>query len=184
MQTMTRRKPEHISKWPWTVPLAIADVPETGKHLDVAADEQARAAIATLAELRALPRLEASFDVTLRGRDGLRVTGVVSATVGQVCVVTLDPVDNEIDEEIDLAFAPGAAAPPSPRGAESEDGPEPLIGGMVDLGAIATEFLLLALDPYPRKPDAVFEAPVEAHDGAHPFSALAALKKDQRGAGS
>ena len=180
---MTRRKPEHIVKWPWNVPLAIADVPETGKHLDIPADEQARAAIAALAELRALPRLEASFDVTLRGRDGLRVTGEVSATVGQVCVVTLEPVDNEVDEDIDLAFAPGATAPLRPGGAESEEGPEPLINGMVDLGAIATEFLLLALDPYPRKPNAVFEAPVEAHDGGHPFAALAALKKAQGGTG-
>ena len=30
---------------------------------------------------------------------------------------------------------------------------------MVDLGAVATEFLLLGIDPYPRKPGAVFEAP-------------------------
>ena len=26
-----------------------------------------------------------------------------------------------------------------------------LVGGTVDLGAIATEFLILGLDPYPRK---------------------------------
>ena len=32
------------------------------------------------------------------------------------------------------------------------NGPEPLIGGIVDLGALATEFLILGLDPYPRKP--------------------------------
>ena len=36
--------------------------------------------------------------------------------------------------------------------------PEPLHDGAVDLGAVATEFLLLGIDPYPRKPDAVFEA--------------------------
>ena len=180
---MTRRKPERIAKWPWSVPLAIADVPETGRHLDLAADDQTRAAIAKLAGLRALPRLDAAFDVTLRGRDGLHVTGRVSATVGQVCVVTLDPIDNEIEEEIDLVFTPGAALA-NKGGVEGEDAPEALVDGMVDLGAIATEFLLLALDPHPRKPGAVFEAPPKGDEGAHPFAALAALKKGQSRSGS
>jgi uncharacterized metal-binding protein YceD (DUF177 family) len=183
MQKMTRRKPEHIAKWPWKVPLAITDVPETGKHLELAADDQARAAIAKLAELRALSRLDVCFDVMPGGRGGLRVTGRVSATVGQVCVVTLDPIDNEIEEEIDLVFTPDAAPLAKEGGAEPEDALEPLVDGTVDLGAIATEFLLLALDPYPRKPEAVFEAPAEGDDGAHPFAALAALKKDQGGVG-
>src|SRR5437870_9568933 len=100
---------------PWRVPLALSDVPETGRHLDLAADAQARAAIAKLAGLAALPRLDASFDVTLHGRHGLRVVGRVSATVGQTCVVTLEPIENEVDEAIDLVFTP-TAAPPSPGG--------------------------------------------------------------------
>ena len=57
------------------------------------------------------------------------------------------------------------------------DGPEPLIGGAVDLGAIAIEFLILGIDPYPRKPGAVFEASPAGDDPAKPFAALAALKK-------
>ena len=53
---------------------------------------------------------------------------------------------------------------------------------MVDLGAIATEFLLLGIDPYPRKPGVVFEALADdEYDTAQPFSALAALKKRQGG---
>jgi uncharacterized metal-binding protein YceD (DUF177 family) len=179
---MASRKPERVTKWPWSVPVAVADVPETGRHLELAADDQARAAIAELAVLRALPRLTAAFDVTLHGHGGLRVSGRVSATAGQVCVVTLEPVDNEIEEEIDLVFVPDAAHV-SQGGAEFEDAPEPLVGGTVDLGAIATEFLLLAVDPHPRKPGAVFEAPPKSDDGAHPFAALAALKKGQAGEG-
>ncbi|MGZ3360151.1 MAG: YceD family protein, partial [Xanthobacteraceae bacterium] len=62
-----------------------------------------------------------------------------------------------------------------------EDAPEPLVGGMIDLGAIATEFLILGLDPYPRKPDAVFEAPPGGDEAAHPFAALAELKKGRGG---
>ena len=49
--------------------------------------------------------------------------------------------------------------------------------GVVDLGAVATEFLLLGIDPYPRKPGAVFDAPPAGDPSSHPFAALAALKK-------
>jgi uncharacterized metal-binding protein YceD (DUF177 family) len=168
----------------WHVPLAVEDVPETGQHLDLLANDEARAAIVRMAGLRDLPRLEASFDVTRQG-SGLRVQGRVSATVGQTCVVTLEPLANEIEETIDLAFAPHSAVKHDGNGAGSEERdvaeswnePEPLIGGTVDLGALATEFLILGLDPYPRKPGAVFQPPGEGSSDAGPFAALAKLKK-------
>ncbi len=179
---MTKREP--LSERPWSAPVALHDVPETGRHVELAADERARAAIAKLAGLRTLPRLHAAFDVTLHGRDGLRVVGRISATVGQTCVVTLELVENEIDEEINLLFAPAAA--PSPirhGGAEApmvaDGGPEPLVGGVVDLGVLATEFLILGIDPYPRKPGAVFEAASIGNVASNPFAALAVLKKKQ-----
>jgi hypothetical protein len=75
--------------------------------------------------------------------------------------------------------------PPALAGGEVEvpveDAPEPLVGGQIDLGAIATEFLILAIDPYPRKPDAVFQPPPGGDDSAHPFAALAALKGERGG---
>jgi uncharacterized metal-binding protein YceD (DUF177 family) len=169
---------------PWGVPVALSDVPETGRHFALVADEHRRDAIAKLAGLAALPRLDASFDVAHHGRSGLRVVGHVSATISQTCVVTLEPIENEIDEPVDLVFAPAAALPADDAGAEVEMPPddelEPLVDGTVDLGAIATEFLVLAIDPYPRKPDAVFEAPAAGDDAAHPFAALAALKKGSK----
>lgn len=175
-----------VSARGWNVPLAISEVSEAGRHIDLVADAQARAAVAKLAGLAALPRLEASFDVTRRGRSGLHVVGRVSATVVQTCVVTLEPLENEVDEEIDVAFVPAAASSVEDYNSGEvevplEDAPEPLVGNTVDLAAIATEFLILGLDPYPRKPDAVFEAPSVGDDSAHPFAALAEFKKGQGG---
>src|SRR5215472_2112579 len=144
--------PQRSSKRPWSVPLTLRDVPESGRHFDLFADKQTRAAVAEHAGLAALPRLEASFDVTPHGRGGLHVVGRVSATVGQTCVVTLEPLENEIQEAIDLVFMPTDALPLVGGGAEVEmpaDAPEALIGGAVDLGEIATEFLVIGLDPYP-----------------------------------
>ncbi len=55
--------------------------------------------------------------------------------------------------------------------------PEPLVDGVVDLGALATEFLILGLDPYPRKPGAVFQPPQDSKPDGGPFAALAGLTK-------
>jgi hypothetical protein len=183
---MTR--PEPSAERPWSVPVARHEVAETGRRFDLAADERARAAIAKLAGLRALPRLEATFDVTPRGRDGVHVVGRVSATVGQVCGVTLEPIDNEVEDRIDLVFAPVATpALVADVGANATvevpavDAPEPLVDGGVDLGAVATEFLILCIDPYPRKAGAVFDPPAAGDESEHPFAALAALKERQGG---
>jgi uncharacterized metal-binding protein YceD (DUF177 family) len=166
---------------PWSVPVAIHEVPLTGRHVDLAADESTRAAVAQAVGLRTLPRLEATFDVTHHGREGLRVVGRVSATVGQECVVTLEPVENEVEEQIDLVFAPAVPSIADDSHAKNslpvdEDAPETLVGGTVDLAAIATEFLTLGIDPYPRRPGAEFASRVSDDKSEHPFAALAALK--------
>ncbi|MGA8319343.1 MAG: DUF177 domain-containing protein, partial [Xanthobacteraceae bacterium] len=163
---MGEQKPRKVSASPypspWYVPVALEDIPEAGQHYELDADAGVRAAVAKVASLRDLMRLHASFDVTRRGADGLHVAGSVSATVGQTCVVTLEPLADEVAETIDLAFIPQRA--PEPSGDEDEkperrdvrwDDPEPLVGGTIDLGALAAEFLILGLDPYPRKPDAM-----------------------------
>ncbi len=185
---MSERKADKQAPAPWQVPVTIDDVAESGRHFDLVADNDVRAAVARLVGLRDLPRLEANFDVTRHGTEGLRVSGRISATVGQNCVVTLEPLANEVEEDIDLLFAP--PLPPVERKAGEEEaleggserpqrswnGPEPLIGGVVDLGALATEFLILGLDPYPRKPGAVFELSQDVKPEPGPFAALAGLK--------
>jgi len=173
---------------PWHVPVAFDDVPEEGQHFDLAADAETRAAVARIAGLRDLPRFEASFDVTRRGRAGLHVGGRVSATAGQTCVVTLEPLANEVTEDIDLLFEPPPAVaaeaeldPVSPEAALNDE-TEALVDGKVDLGALATEFLILGLDPYPRKLGAVFQPPANPHPDEGPFAALGVLKKGRDGA--
>jgi Large ribosomal RNA subunit accumulation protein YceD len=191
---MPERKTDKHAPAPWHVPVALEEVPvETGQHYEISADADVRSAIAAVAGLRALPRLDASFEVTRQGADGLHVVGRMSATVGQDCVVTLEPLTNDIEEDIDLFFAPPTPSvehkpvddddseKPAGRVRHNLDGPEPLVGGVVDLGALAIEFLILGLDPYPRKPGAVFEPPQEVKPNPGPFAALAGLATKGRG---
>src|SRR6202012_5889255 len=113
--------------------------------------------------------------------------------IGQTCVVSLDPILNDIDEAIDLIFAPPEQIPQladlvddaAESDAEIPDPPEPIENGFIDLGRLATDALFLAIDPYPRKPDAVFEPLVEAPDPEdHPFAALKALQVKPKPASS
>jgi uncharacterized metal-binding protein YceD (DUF177 family) len=169
-------KPQH----PWTMPVAVEDIPETGLHMEIEAPPAARAGIAVLAGVRELPRLSAVLDLTRRGAD-VHVAGRVSALVGQTCVVSLEPMESAVDEAVDVSFAPAgealAAAQAHEIGPDEQEPAEPLVGGKIDLGALATEFLLLGIDPYPRKPGAAFAPPKGEEGGAKPFAALATLKK-------
>jgi uncharacterized metal-binding protein YceD (DUF177 family) len=177
---MTQSKPA------WSVPIALSNIPEDGRRFDLVADDDTRAQVAQLVGLRSLPRLQATFDVVRQGSSGLRVDGEVSATVGQSCVVTLEPVDNEVKEEVTVVFVPSRQVAGGQDGEDDAEeihpsDPEPLAGDAIDLGAVAVEFLILGIDPYPRKPGVKFEPPIAKDDTSHPFAALAALKKGPGG---
>jgi uncharacterized metal-binding protein YceD (DUF177 family) len=156
----------------WSLQIALEDIPEDGLHMEAAAPDDVRAELAKLAGVRDVPLLAAVFDLTRQG-EGVHVGGQVSARVGQTCVVSLEPVENAVEEPVDLLFAPEGKAPAK----AGEEPPEPLIGGKVNLGAVATEFFLLGIDPYPRKEGAEFNPPATPERGEHPFAALATLKK-------
>ena len=164
----------------WSVPLKVDSIPDTGLNRVVEASADICAAVAALAEVRAVSGLKATFDLTRDG-DVVHVTGRVTANVGQNCVVTLEPLETAIDEPIEVLFAPvpdeGTDAHEERRRKTDEELPEPLIEGTIDLGAIACEFLILGIEPYPRKPGVEFTPPEPEPDGPHPFAALAALKK-------
>ena len=144
---------------PWRVPVVVAQIPETGLHRDIEADQAIRNAVADVGGLREVLSVQASFDVTPTSGGRFHVAGHVRARVGQNCVVTLEEIETDIDE--------------------------PIENGMIDLGRVATDAVYLALDPYPRKPGAVFEPVVEAADPEdHPFAALKALKAEPKKSGT
>jgi uncharacterized metal-binding protein YceD (DUF177 family) len=174
---------------PWSVPIAVAQIPDTGLHRDIEADPATRAAMADVAGLREILSARASLEVTPKGGGRVHVEGRVRARVGQSCVVTLEPIENDIDEPIDLIFAPPEQIPQladlvdeaAETDAEIPDPLEPIENGVIDLGRLATDALFLGIDPYPRRPDAVFEPPVVAADPEdHPFAGLKVLQLDAK----
>ena len=186
-KTNTTDKPD-----PWRVPIPVAQIPETGLHRDIEADQGIRNAVADVGGLRDVLLVQASFDVTPQRGGRFHVTGRVRARIGQTCVVTLEEIENDIDEPVDLVFVPPEQIPEmaalvdeaEDSDEEVPDPPEAIENGLIDLGRVATDALYLAVDPYPRKPGAVFEPVVEVADPEdHPFAALKALKVEPKKSG-
>jgi uncharacterized metal-binding protein YceD (DUF177 family) len=167
-------------------PVRIHEVPPNGRHTRRdRLDSADSAGFAEAIGVEAIADFLLDVDVRPYRGDGLKVTGRVRATVVQTCVVSLDPVQNVIDEEIEASFRPEETLKPH-LVHDEEDGlsidasvaaDDPLVGGTIDLAEIASEFLALGVDPYPRKPDVAFEAPA-AGEEASPFAGLAKLKRE------
>ena len=148
--------------------LAVETVPEVGLDMSVCASEAERIGLAAELDLVTVQSFKADFHVRKQAQGRLKVSGVLQALVTQTCVLTLEPFDAVIRADIDVDFAPygeslgeaaqrTTAAGTGAAASWDEDPPDPIINGQIDLGALAAEFLVLNLDPYPRKPGAVFE---------------------------
>ncbi|HIJ61774.1 MAG TPA: DUF177 domain-containing protein [Rhodospirillaceae bacterium] len=162
-------------------PLSVERIGAAGRSSELSADENECRALAERFGILAVETLSARL--TLRAHGPLvHIEGRLAARVVQACVVTLDPVAAEIDEAFAITFGPELPEDSDELviDLDTEDPPEPIIDGKIDLGEVVAEHLALALDPFPRSPGAVFAAPEDA-DTAGAFAALAALRKKSPG---
>jgi len=160
--------------------LQVSALPEGGIEDDIAATPAECAALAHELSLPSIESLTAHFKVTPLSGRMLRVRGTVRAAFEQVCVVTMEAFATTLEEPVDLRFAPpdkaAAMAAAAADDIEAEDPPDPIVRERIDLGAIASEFFVLGLDVYPRKPGAVFASGSDDAEPPSPFARLAAFK--------
>ncbi len=160
-------------------PERIDMIGEGARTIAIAADPAERAALAARFGLIEVADLHAEFTVNL-DPGGIVARGRVIARVVQRCVVTAEPISTHIDEPVALRFV----ADESELGDDIELTADaldiiPYADGVIDLGEAAAETMALALDPFPRSPNAesvLREAGVLREGEVGPFSALAALK--------
>jgi hypothetical protein len=173
---------DSIAVWPRT--MRLDEVPRAGKGEGLTrrlvADNAARAVIAKALDLVSLQNLEA--DLTVRGwLDGASIEGRWTARIEQICGVSLEPFATDLAGEFQVRVVPRGSIHALDEDAEvtvdldAEDPPDVLGDDLIDLGGYVVEHVALEIDPFPRAPGAVFEAP-PADDEASPFAALRALK--------
>jgi hypothetical protein len=146
----------------------VARLPQKGMPVVIEADAAQREALALEHDLLEVGRYRAELLVTPWRRNGVKVTGKVSADVVQQCVVTLEPMNAKVSADVEGLYLPedSKLGRQGFEGggeilldADGPDGPELFSGDTIDPGALAEEFFGLALDPYPRKPGAAVGKP-------------------------
>lgn len=146
-----------------------------GFLLEPTAEE--RAALAVRFDLVALDGLRAELRlVPLPGGTVLRLTGTIHARVVQRCVVTLEPVEAEIDAPLDIMMRPADTLTGE---MDYEEDVEPYWDDRIDIGEIVAEELAIALDPYPRAAEAAPRGAAEQEERVRrpgPFDGLASLR--------
>jgi hypothetical protein len=172
---------------PWSETLALHELAHGPVRRALVAPEAARKRIASELKLDDLTALEAELDIS-PWLDGAEVRGRWRAAVLQTCGVTLEPLPSEPEGSFLVRVLPGGSpnAPQEPVGevevgVEDDDPPDVLEGEIMDLAGYVVEHLALEIDPFPRKPDAVFAQPEEPGE-LSPFAVLRQLKpRDEQG---
>lgn len=167
----------------WSHIVTLADIGRGLKPVELTAEPATRVAIARELGLERLDSLTAR--VTARPwLDGAEIRGVLSADVTQVCSLSGEPFEQTLTSDFTVRAVPeGSDAAPKSESLEvdidpeGEDPPDVLPGEKVDLAAYVVEHLALEVDPFPRKPGAVYEPPAE-DNVLSPFAALAKLRRD------
>lgn len=171
-------------------PVTVSTLPTSGFSLTIDAAETERAALAHAHDLSSVDSFLAALEFKRWRKDGVRIRGSIRARIVQECIVTLEPVVSELDIPVDAVFLPEGSRlvrPLDEDGAlivdpDGPDIPETFEGGAIDAGQVAEEFFELAIDPYPRAPDAMLDDSAasdeqdDSENGDNPFARLAALR--------
>lgn len=166
-------------------PFAVDSLGESELAREIEAGPAECQAVARRLGLESLSGLRARFRLARAGCGALvRVLGYFEADVVQLCVVSLEPVEQHLAEDFGVTYslAPVSTQDDLELTLADEDLPEEALDGVIDLGEAAVQQLAIALDPYPRRPDAEVPAPLSSAENGPlgPFAALAKLKGDKQ----
>lgn len=144
-------------------------------------------ALAARLRVPAVGRLACAGTIRRSVGGRFRLDGAFAALVTRECVVTLEPFEAEVrdgfvvwltDNPADVIETDEVFVAP-----DEEEDIEAIHDGMVDVGEIATQYLALALDPHPRRPEASLDdleyaQPIDDESASTgPFAALDRLRR-------
>ena len=167
--------------------MRLSDVGRGPVSHRLAPDEAQRARIAADLALAGLPTFTGEITVA-PWHDGAEIRGRWTATVTYTCGLTLEPFDADLTGDFTVRVVPASSPLAGEPEAgddgeveldlEADDPPDVLEGdSSFDLVTYLVEDLALSLEPFPRKPGAVFEPPPPDNPES-PFAVLKRLKPE------
>jgi uncharacterized metal-binding protein YceD (DUF177 family) len=172
-----------LAKAPWLIKARGTGHSASSSRIE--ANESDRQDLAEALGILACQRLTVDYRLKPAGRDRFKAVGHISADLVQACVATLEPVPEKIEEHFSIDFWPAEEIDEELPDGEihlDEEAPEPIEHGEIALGRLVYELIAVAMEPFPRSPNA------PASDGSEPiatsgqkpespFASLAKLKK-------
>lgn len=141
-------------------PLSFAAVRGEGHIVELQAKPSEREALARRLGVLDLPAFAVRWRLSCELTGSIAAEVTIEADVVQACVMTLEPVPQQVAETVRIRFLPFGRPPTD----DDPEAPDEISceRNVMDLGEAATETLALLLDPYPRAEGA--EMPPEATD--------------------
>lgn len=188
---MPKNYSQPVSEWSYLVD--IDDIGDEPKTVKFAASKQECTDLARRLGVVSVEEAKATVTLQRAGGGMIHAMGSLQARLTQNCIATLVPVAARIEEEFEGWFGDKAGAVSFARAKSERDAkkahveaeileesvdPEPIVGGKIDIGELATQYLSLSINPYPRAEGApeVHEFGPKAEEGVSirksPFEAL------------
>lgn len=174
-------------------------VDEKQETYHIEADDEARKDLAERLKVVSVDSLSADISVQRIQGFVIAVKGSLAGLVTQESKVSLEPVQEKVEDSFEAFFAENTNAvsfarkrqehimenhDPEVSFLDERDDPEPIENGQVDLGEVVAQYLSLALNPFPKREEEHF--PVGDDDlhaeetgqlPENPFAKLEALKE-------
>jgi len=167
--------------------LSVARLSPKGIEEYLEAKPAERKALAKRFDIVEVKSLKASLTLIPKPQEAIDVTGKIEATIVQNCVVTLEPLVNRMELDVNLTFVPEEQNDKGSGEAIIEDLSDEIevfSGGKIDIGEMVAQQVGVNIDPYPRKPNAVLpvmEFGVSTEKKPQPFAKLIDVMKDKKG---
>lgn len=172
---------------PSTITFRVADLPQNRPTpFELRPDADTLATLAKELELNSIKKLVFSGEIHTHGENDWELVGRLGATVSQPCVVSLEPVNTRIDEQIErrfLAHMPAIITEDDEVEMPEDEDAEPL-NSEINVLLVMREALALNIPQFPRAEGAELKESVFTEAGkkamtdedARPFAGLAALR--------
>lgn len=192
---MTRKsEPNNLPEQEWSYFIESEEITAKPISIEISAGEECYSAISNRLDLHSIDNISAVITLDRNNiTKVIHVKGKINARLAQKCVVTDEPVEEEVSDNFESWFSDDNQALSFAKAKrermtrkerneqpilEEEEDPEPIIDGKIDLGELVIQYLSLSLNPYPRKEGVSFEKQKEEMDFEdndvyeNPFAAL------------
>ncbi|WP_455481404.1 YceD family protein [Bartonella sp. B12(2025)] len=169
-----------------TYPVSVRSLSSKGIRVHICANQRECAHLAKNHDLVEVKFCDGKFHIFPWKKRGIRIKGLLQARVIQLCVVTLEPLENILYEDIEVFFVPENSDLMKHKisentgelflDVEGQDTPEVFYGDKIDIGAVMEEFFELSINHYPRKEGVKMRAIKNLEESEQKLSPFSVLK--------